>query len=301
MLLRLPQWAIAVVLPATAIGCSNDTSDAAQTSGSSGTTAASSSTGTLLGSTSSTGVADESDGDTSTGGFSTTDGTTDTDGSSTDSGSSSGGAQSDSSTGEAGGLGAISGECGTISATEIESPEPLLFVNAIDFGDVGYDYELLTPGGQEVFDDGNLGGNSLLSEVIAFEVLTRCDGAELVKTETEIVYTDGTGPKTDLAVDLAGHRVGVSVTRAVAFPFDDPYDVEAADTLLRDKLQGVLDSSANVAPKDAWTKQILHIVAYGPMHPKSLQTAYAALSDELRADTIVVVTVTNGDDAFIYE
>ncbi len=176
-----------------------------------------------------------------------------------------------------------------------------MFVNAIDFADGGFDYDLLTEGGQEVHDDGNLGGNSLFSEVVSFDVLARCDGAQLLKTESEIDYVDDMGPKTDLLVELADARVGVSVTRAVAFPFEDPYGVEAATGLLEDKLQGVLDSTANVAPQDAWGKQILHVIAYGPMHAQSLQTAYGGVSEALRADTILLISVTDGDDAFIYE
>ncbi|MCY1009039.1 hypothetical protein OV079_26460 [Nannocystis pusilla] len=55
-----------------------------------------------------------------------------------------------------------------------------------------------------------------------------------------------------------------------------------------------------MAPEDAWVKQILSVVAYGPMHKESLLTAYAALDPAVKADTILVITVTDGDDAFIY-
>ncbi|MEM6990207.1 MAG: hypothetical protein AAF721_06915 [Myxococcota bacterium] len=199
------------------------------------------------------------------------------------------------------GLGALSGMCGAIVADDLSAPDPSLFINTIDFGDVGFDYDLLTPGGQEVHDEGNLGGNSLLSEVIAFDVLARCEGAALLKTETEIVYEDPTGTKTDLLVELARLRIGVSVTRAVAFPFEDPYEVATAAVLLEDKLLDVAASTANVAAEDAWSKQILHIIAYTPMHAESMQTAYEALSPAVQGDTIVVVTVTEGDDAFIYD
>lgn len=263
-----------------------------------------SSTGETPGTTTSGDASTTSGGDTGTdsSGSDSSTGSADT----TTSGSSSGSAESTDSTGTsttggASGVGELSGECGTIDAMVLDSSEPAFFVNEIDFGRIGYDYDLLTEGGQEVFDDGNLGGSSLYSEVIAFEVLARCDDAALLKTETEIVYVDEMGPKTDLLVDIADRNVGVSVTRAIAFPFEDPYEVADATALLEDKLQGVIDSSANVAPKDAWGKQVLHVLAYAPMHADSLATAYEALSDDLRADTVVVVTVTNGDDGFIYE
>jgi hypothetical protein len=151
-----------------------------------------------------------------------------------------------------------------------------------------------------VFDDGNLGGSSLESEIISFEVLARCDGATLLATEAEIQYTDPMGKKTDLLVEIDGRVVGVSVTRAVGFPFDAPYtEMQAAD-LLTGKLEDILLSTVNVAPADAWVKQILHVIAYADMHAQSILAAYATLPPEITADTVLVVTVTNGNDAFVY-
>ncbi|MCX4247580.1 hypothetical protein [Paraliomyxa miuraensis] len=204
------------------------------------------------------------------------------------------------STGEAPALGTISGECGLIDALELDSPSAFTFENAIDFRDLGFDYDLLTPEGQAVYDAGNLGGSSLHSEVISFEVLARCEGAQLLATEGEIVYTDPMGTKTDVLVEIDGRVVGVSVTRAVGFPPDDPYTEMQAANLLTDKLEDILASTANVAPRDAWVKQILHVIAYADMHAQSLLAAYATLPPEVTADTILLVTVTHGNDAFVY-
>ena len=112
---------------------------------------------------------------------------------------------------------------------------PWLIANRLDFGLNPYDdedLEFLTDGGQEVVSDGNAGGSSLLSEVFAFEVLSRCEDAILLKTETEIVYNDVSGKKTDLVVTIGGIKWGVSVTRAVGYPRDAPYTVERAADLL---------------------------------------------------------------------
>jgi hypothetical protein len=207
---------------------------------------------------------------------------------------------SSTSTGGVAGLGTIAGDCGLIDAMELESPAAFTFANAIDFGEIGFDYDLLTEGGQEVHDDGNLGGSSLFSEIIAFEVLARCDGAVLLATESEIAYTDVMGKKTDLLVEVDDLVVGVSVTRAVSFPFEDPYPVAEAQALLEDKLADILESTANVAPKHAWVKQILHVIAYADLHADSMFEAYAMLPEALTVDTILVVTVTHGEDAFVY-
>ncbi len=213
--------------------------------------------------------------------------------------SSSGDGSGSTSTGGNEGLGEIMGRCDVLDPAAFTSGEPAFLVNTLDFGDLGFDYDLLTPGGQEIFDDGNLGGSSLYSEVVAYEVLARCEMASLLKTEGEIVY-DVEGARTDLIVDFDGIEIGVSVTRAQGFPLEDPWSVEQAMVLLEDKLGDIPLSTANVAPEDAWVKQILHVVAYGPMHAQSLQMAYGALGPELTLDTIVIVTVTEGEDLFIY-
>lgn len=200
------------------------------------------------------------------------------------------------------GFGVITGPCGVLD-DELTAPAPGYVQNAIDFGSDPYDdgdLARLTAGGQEILSDGNAGGSSLLSEVFAFEVLDRCEGAVLLKTETEVSYVDPQGKITDLLVEIDGLKIGVSVTRAVAFPFEDPYTVEQARAILEQKLQGVLDASANVAPEDAWVKQILHVIAYAPGHAGALEQALGGIDAALKADTIVYVTVSDGDDAFLY-
>lgn len=244
------------------------------------------------------GVVDDTS--TSTGpdpGSSTTTGTSD--GSTTGTGTT-GTSDTSGTTGAADGLGVLSGECGLIDAMELESPQAFVFSNAIDLGVDGFDEALLTPGGMQMIAEGGLNDGSLKSEVIAYEVLARCDMASLLKTEGKIVYTDPMGKKTDILVELDGLKVGVSVVRALGFPKEDPYTVAQATTILKKKLGDIQISSANVAPEDAWVKQILSVVAYGPMHVDSVLTAYAALDAQLKADTILVVTVTDGDDSLLY-
>ena len=201
------------------------------------------------------------------------------------------------------GFGVISGACGLIDNALREQIEPTMIQNAIDFLDDPYDeldYELLSDGGREIVSDGNAGGSSLYSEVFAFEVLARCEGAVLLKTETEILYQDPQGKMTDLLVSLDGVQVGVSVTRAVGFPREDPYTVEQAQGLLEQKLDGILASSANVTEVDGWDKQILHIIAYAPEHAESLGAAFELVDPVLQGNTIVYITVSNGDDFFLY-
>ncbi|MBK7827981.1 hypothetical protein [Nannocystis sp.] len=231
---------------------------------------------------------------------STTDNTDTTDTTTTGTTGTTGTTTSTGTTGDPEALGTLSGDCGLIDAMELESPAPFVFTNAIDLGVGGFDEALLTPGGMQMIAEGGLNDGSLKSEVIAYEVLARCDMATLLKTEAKIVYQDPMGKKTDILVELDGAKVGVSVVRAVGFPKQDPYTVAQATTILKKKLGDIQISSGNVAPEDAWVKQILHVVAYAPMHSESIVAAYADLDPLLKADTILVVSVTDGDDALLY-
>lgn len=200
------------------------------------------------------------------------------------------------------GFGDIAGPCPLIT-TELTSESPSYRSTRLDFGDDPFDdpedVDQLTPGGQELLVEGTSGGSSIVSELFAYEVLARCEGATLVKSETEIMY-EVEGPRTDMLIELDGMRVGVSVTRAIAFPFDDPYVPAQAQTLLMDKLSDILVSSANVSEADSWVKQILVVMAYGEMHAESLQAAWFSLSPDVTADTIVYVVVTDGMDMPLY-
>ncbi|MBU0552418.1 hypothetical protein KKB55_23185, partial [Myxococcota bacterium] len=201
------------------------------------------------------------------------------------------------------GFGLIWGQCGLITASALTAPQPAYLANHIDFGDDPYDdadAPQLTEGGREIIADGNAGGSSILSEVFSYEVLHRCEGAALLKTEMEVRYQGDGGKITDLLVEIDGHKVGVSVTRAVGWPRDDPYPVAQATALLEGKLSDVLASSARVAPEDAWRKQILHILAYADQHQEALRAAYEGLDPAIKADTILLITITDGDDGFIY-
>ncbi len=198
------------------------------------------------------------------------------------------------------GFGSLSGDCNVLDA-ELTSADPALFASEIEFA-VPYtkaDLSTLSPGGRQVIEDDNAGGSSVLSEAFAFELLQRCELADLVKTENFIVY-DTPGKITDLLVSVDGVKLGVSVTRAVAFPFDAPYTVADARGLLEDKLADILESTANVSAADRWQKQVLVVVAYAPEHGMSLAAAWQQVAPAMAADTLVWVMVSNGADEFLY-
>ncbi len=199
------------------------------------------------------------------------------------------------------GYGVLSGTCGEIDLADIVDDVPQYVDNGLDFSArPPFDDMFLSAGGMEIVADGNLGGSSLYSEVFAYEVLYRCEGAALLKTEGEIIYQSAMGKKTDILVEIDGERVGVSVVRAMSFPEGAPYPVSQAFDVLEGKLADILLSSANVDPQDAWPKQILAVIAQSPDHADAIEQAWAMVDAATKADTIVYVTVTEGDDDFIY-
>ncbi len=205
-------------------------------------------------------------------------------------------------TSSASGFGTLSGMCGVLVESDLTSASPKLIQATMAF-DRGYmdpaDRPLLTDGGAIIAATPNAGGSSGLSEVFAFEQLARCEQATFLKTETQIVY-DTPGKITDILVEIDGHKLGVSVTRAVAFPFGTAYDLGDASQLMTKKLTDIQASTMNVSDADRWDKQILAVMAYDDQHAQVVEQAIAAMTASITSDTIVIITSTAGDDSFIY-
>lgn len=200
------------------------------------------------------------------------------------------------------GFGEITGSCGVLGEAELTGADPLWVGGEITFAeryDDPADRDQLTAGGVEILLDGNAGGSSVFSEVFAYEVLHRCELAALLKTENEILY-DVESKKADLLVEIDGHPVGVSVTRAVTFPFGEPYTLAAATELIDRKLDDILLARDAASASDRWEKSMLATLAYDAQHAAVFMDAWNGLDAATRADTIVVVFVTSGDDLFVY-
>ena len=199
------------------------------------------------------------------------------------------------------GVGKISGHCGVLDDVEWKSNTPFLFRNTLDLGaNYAFDEKKLSAGGQQIFKDGNLGGSSVHSEIFAHEVLHRCELAKLLKSESKITYKSSGGKKTDMLLQIDARKVGISVTRAYHYPPTQPYTEAEASKLLDKKLSDLPKSKANAAAADAWTRSMLHVLAYDKQHADVLQAAWKKQSASSKGDAILVVTVTNGKDDVIY-
>ncbi|KAF9914825.1 hypothetical protein BX616_007483 [Lobosporangium transversale] len=140
----------------------------------------------------------------------------------------------------------------------------------------------------------NAGGSSLLSEVLSIEMLNRCLGATLAKTEMEIRYLFAYQPITDYTITLPNlsprMHVGVSVTRA--FAFKGAYKRADCRKLLWKKLTGILASTRNVIG-ERFFKQILHVWVPNGKVARTVQATYRSLPIEVTRNTVVIISVVN--------
>ncbi len=198
------------------------------------------------------------------------------------------------------GFGVVGGACGVLDDEEWTSTAPFLFRSSVDFGAEAFDPALLSAGAREILAEGTAGGSSGTSEAMAFDLLHRCEGAELLLSETEVEYLPGGSSITDFLASIDGRNVAVSVTRAYRYPPSEPCTVEALQTLLERKLEGAIDAEYHASPANPWERSILSVIAWSPQCADAVEAAYAGIDTTVRSDTIVMIAVTEGDDEFIY-
>lgn len=163
--------------------------------------------------------------------------------------------------------------------------------------ELGSDFDLtVAPGlsadARRVWIEDNAGGSSRNSEAMSMEVLSRAFGAILHKTELQLKYFPSNGAITDMCISLEGVELGVSVTRALHHPHV-PFQLEHAEALLRKKLKGVIAATKTCYNAD-FQKQLLHVWAGSSSVARMLEVAYDRLEPELRADTVVLITLCRG-------
>jgi hypothetical protein len=205
------------------------------------------------------------------------------------------------------GWGVVTGPCGELDDGEWLAASPSLFRNTLDLTGLVWDPTAmqLSPGAQTIYDEGTLGGSSGPSEAIAFDLLYRCELASLVLTETYILYLDVGGKKTDILTRIDGRNVGVSVTRSLTYV--DPTercgvaDPTATSELILRKLTELPLSEANADPANPWERSILSVIACDVAHADEVEAVWNAADPTVKGDALMLLTVTEGEDTFLYE
>ena len=138
---------------------------------------------------------------------------------------------------------------------------------------------------------------------MSFGILHHCDGAKLLKTETQIVYgpppDGGQASITDLLVEIGGKKVGVNPLR-VYKPSNQPQPTEAEiKTSLERKLENIKASTARVTPADKWVKQVMHVMTATQANADAVARIVPTIGADTRADTIILLTRSVGG-GFLY-
>lgn len=193
-------------------------------------------------------------------------------------------------------LGTLTGSCGIVRSQLLQATpsfelQHITFVSGETFGPAS-----LSADAQRMLTTPNAGGSSIESEVMSFEILRYCEGAKLLKTETEILYMSvdsGVTNITDNLLEIDGKKVGVNPIR-IYRPSNVVLTDAAVKKDLSDKLTSIRNSSERVVPADKWVKQIMHVWTASSAATDAVKRMYPTIDAATKADTIVLVTETKG-------
>lgn len=107
------------------------------------------------------------------------------------------------------------------------------------------------------------GNKCAFSEFLSFDVLNSVWGARFVRSESEIVYLDPNGKKTDMIILINDALVAVSVTRAMHIRTSNghiPFDRSRGYQLVQKKINGIIESNVNVDTDDQCNRWCHHIL-----------------------------------------
>jgi hypothetical protein len=194
--------------------------------------------------------------------------------------------------------GLITGACGEVAAA-VQAGDAGVWQTTYTFDDAeSFDAEGLSGQTLKRYEEPNAGGSSRCTEVMSMQLLMDCEGASVLKTETEMVY-DTEGKIADYLAEVGGVTTGVSVTRAYKGPAIDVYTLEDATDLLEKKLDGIQQARTNVSAADAWDASLVHVWTLHPAWAETVVTAWEALDAALKADIVIVITVEVGSDYIV--
>jgi len=147
----------------------------------------------------------------------------------------------------------------------------------------------------------NAGGSSEISEALSMYYMEHQLGAHGFIPEKEVDYWIEY-KMCDYIMVINRVNVGVSVTRAVVYPFDNTFTYQHAVSLLHKKLNGLIIARNSVNLRHRFFKSILHIWCYTPLAAINIKRAYNDLRhrdvDQTYTDIYVICTICQ--EKYIY-
>lgn len=154
---------------------------------------------------------------------------------------------------------------------------------------------------QKIYSEPNAGGKSINSEAFSTNILDQLYGITNIIPEMEIEYKWYNYKKCDYLCTIFGQQVGVSVTRAMAFPDPSFFTPEDAQNLLKKKISGLLVAREGVITKYDFRKCILHMWCESSRIAEIIKKEYSTLDEYTKDNIIIVLTVTKPHTSpFIY-
>lgn len=124
----------------------------------------------------------------------------------------------------------------------------------------------------------NAGGSSEISESLSMYYMLLKFGARHFIPEMEVNYRFQSNI-CDYLMEINGQRVGVSVTRAINYPFDKAISKETANTLLYKKLTGIVIAKRAVTSRHNFDISVIHIWCRTLTDAQTLRDAYKVIID----------------------
>lgn len=147
----------------------------------------------------------------------------------------------------------------------------------------------------------NAGGSSNISEALSMEYMTKTNGGTNFVPEMEVSYWIESSMCDFLMTSaVTGENIGVSVTRAIRFPFSIEFSLDDAKALLKKKLYGLMVARNAISEEQSFFKSILHIWCYSKAGALNIRDAYNEMinsdyeKQEMTYDNVhVICTVCN--------
>jgi hypothetical protein len=138
----------------------------------------------------------------------------------------------------------------------------------------------------------NAGGNSSISEALSMQYMFQKYGTCHFVAEMEIEYWI-LGKMCDYLLVLKDENIGVSVTRAVKYPFDIEFTYEDAEMLLHRKLFGLISARNCVSDKHAFYRSILHVWCLSYNTASYVKTAFEQLDNTYDNISVICTICTS--------
>lgn len=147
----------------------------------------------------------------------------------------------------------------------------------------------------------NAGGSSNISEALSMEYMTKKFGVTHFIPEMEVVYWCD-ACLCDFLMVLPDENVGVSVTRAVSYPFDSEFTMERARELLNRKLYKLMVARNAISEAQSFYRSVLHVWCYNEQVADRIRQAHEEMvkSDTDRTYNDVHVICTVCEKLYIY-